>query len=237
MVNVLDMKPDDSVTGLFMTDEAIEAARKRSARAGVLDGQDTARVFNWMRPNDLIWNYVVSNYLHGETPPAFDILYWNNDTTRLPARLHSDFLDIFKDGPFRNPGRLALRDVPIDLRRVTCPVFITGGTTDHITPWQACYRSTQLFGGPCTYVLSTAGHIQSLINPPGSSKRRYYLNPELPRDPAAWRRGAVEHVGSWWPHWADWLKERSTGTVSAPVAAGSPAHAVLCDAPGTYVFE
>ncbi len=106
MVNVLDTHPEDSVTGLFMTDEAIEAARKRSARQGVLDGQDTARVFNWMRPNDLIWNYVVSNYLHGETPPAFDILYWNNDTTRLPARLHSDFLDIFKDNPFRRAGML-----------------------------------------------------------------------------------------------------------------------------------
>ena len=104
MVNVLDTHPEDSVTGLFMTDEAIEAARKRSARQGVLDGQDTARVFNWMRPNDLIWNYVVSNYLHGETPPAFDILYWNNDTTRLPARLHSDFLDIFKDNPFNSAG-------------------------------------------------------------------------------------------------------------------------------------
>ena len=184
MVNVLDTHPEDSVTGLFMTDEAIEAARKRSARQGVLDGQDTARVFNWMRPNDLIWNYVVSNYLHGETPPAFDILYWNNDTTRLPARLHSDFLDIFKDNPFRRAGTLRIRDVAIDLKQIHCPVFITGGTTDHITPWQACYRSTQLFGGPATYVLSTAGHIQSLINPPGSSKRRYYLNPETPAEAA-----------------------------------------------------
>jgi len=237
MVNVLDMKPEDSVTGLFMTDEAIEAARKRSARAGVLDGQDTARVFNWMRPNDLIWNYVVSNYLHGETPPAFDILFWNNDTTRLPARLHSDFLDVFKDNPFRNQGMLRVRDVPIDLRRVTCPVFITGGTTDHITPWQACYRSTQLFGGPCTYVLSTAGHIQSLINPPGSSKRRYFVNPRLPRDPEAWRRGAHEEIGSWWPFWTAWLKNRSAGDALAPSGMGNAAYPPLCDSPGTYVFE
>ncbi len=238
MVNVLDMKPEDSVTSLFLTDEAIEAARKKSAREGVLDGSETARVFNWMRPNDLIWNYVVSNYLHGETPPAFDILYWNNDTTRLPARLHSDFLDIFKDAPFSKQGAMCIRDVPIDIRRVTSPIFITGGTTDHITPWQACYRSTQLFGGECTYVLSTAGHIQSLINPPGSSKRRYYLNPELPRDPHTWRQGAVEHVGSWWPYWTEhWLKVRGLGERPAPSVFGNARHTPICDAPGTYVFE
>ncbi len=237
MVNVLDTHPEDSVTGLFMTDEAIEAARKRSARQGVLDGHDTARVFNWMRPNDLIWNYVVANYLHGETPPAFDILYWNNDTTRLPARLHSDFLDVFKDNPFRRPGMLRVRDVPIDLKQVNCPVFITGGTTDHITPWQACYRSTQLFGGPATYVLSTAGHIQSLINPPGPSKRRYFLNLETPADCEAWRRNAREHEGSWWPLWTDWLRANGIGENVAPAALGSTAHPPLADAPGTYVFE
>lgn len=237
MVNVLDMRTSDSVTGLFMTDDAIETARKKSARDGVLDGQDTARIFNWMRPNDLIWNYVVSNYLLGETPPAFDILYWNNDTTRLPARLHSDFLDVFKDNPFRNPGTMRIRDVPIDLRQVTCPVFITGGTTDHITPWHACYRSTNLFGGEATYVLSTAGHIQSLINPPGSSKRRYYLNPHLPKDAEAWRRDATEHAGSWWPYWTQWLTARGTGESLAPSIYGSAKHPVICDAPGTYVFE
>ncbi len=237
MVNVLDTHPEDSVTGLFMTDEAIEAARKRSARQGVLDGQDTARVFNWMRPNDLIWNYVVSNYLHGETPPAFDILYWNNDTTRLPARLHSDFLDIFKDNPFRRAGALAVRNVPIDLKQIHCPVFITGGTTDHITPWQACYRSTQLFGAHATYVLSTAGHIQSLINPPGGSKRRYYLNPEAPADHETWRREATEHGGSWWPYWADWLRARGVGENVAPTALGNARYPPLVEAPGTYVFE
>jgi polyhydroxyalkanoate synthase len=237
MVNVLDMHPEDSVTGLFMTDEAIEAARKRSARQGVLDGHDTARVFNWMRPNDLIWNYVVSNYLHGETPPAFDILYWNNDTTRLPARLHGDFLDIFKDNPFRRSNALTIRGVPIDLKQIRCPVFITGGTTDHITPWQACYRSTQLFGSQATYVLSTAGHIQSLINPPGSSKRQYFLNPETPPDHEAWRRGATEHKGSWWPYWAEWLKARGVGENAAPASLGSVQYPPLADAPGSYVFE
>ena len=139
MVNVLQPASSDSVMGLFTNDKTIESARKRSAKAGVLDGNDTARIFNWMRPNDLIWNYVVSNYLHGDSPPAFDILYWNNDTTRLPARLHSDFLDVFKDNLLTKQGALSINDVPIDLNRVTVPAFVTGGTTDHITPWQACY--------------------------------------------------------------------------------------------------
>jgi polyhydroxyalkanoate synthase len=237
MVNVLDSRSDDSVMGLFATDEGIENARKRSAAAGVLDGRHTARIFNWMRPNDLIWNYVVSNYLHGESPPAFDILYWNNDTTRLPARLHSDFLDIFKDNALTKQGALRVHDLAIDLKKVTQPVFITGGTTDHITPWQACYRSTRLFGGPTTYVLSTAGHIQSLINPPGSGKRKFYVNDRTDLDAETWRDGATERSGSWWPFWASWLRQRSTGMRLAPSTLGGPSHQVLASAPGTYVFD
>jgi len=221
MVNVLDSHADDSIMGLFATDAAIEMARKRSAKVGTLDGSETARVFNWMRPNDLIWNYVVSNYLHGEAPPVFDILYWNSDTTRLPARLHSDFLDVFKDNPFSKSGELTIRDKPIDLKDVPCPVYVTGGTTDHITPWQACYRSTQLFGGDATFVLSTAGHIQSLINPPGNSRRKYLTNSELPADAEDWLNGAEEHDDSWWPHWSAWLAEQSGEEVRAKTKPGS----------------
>lgn len=237
MVNVLQPSAADSVLGLFTSDDAIESARKRSARAGVLDGNDTARIFNWMRPNDLIWNYVVSNYLLGETPPAFDILYWNNDTTRLPARLHSDFLDIFKDNLLTRQGELVINDVPIDLKKVSVPAFITGGTTDHITPWQACYRTTQLLGGEVTYVLSTAGHIQSLINPPASSKRKFYTNPENPPSAEAWTKHAEEHQGSWWPFWAEWLKGLHDGEVTAPTEFGNAEHPEIVGAPGAYVFE
>jgi len=237
MVNVLESRRDDSVIGLLVTDEAIEAARKRSAKRGVLDGRSTARVFSWMRPNDLIWNYVASNYLHGQAPPAFDVLYWNNDTTRLPARLHSDFLDVFKDNPFSNPGVMSIRDVEIDIRRATCPVFITGGTTDHITPWQACYRSTQLFEGKTTFLLSTAGHIQSILNPPGPSKRKYFANDECPPDHKAWLESATEHDGSWWPHWAGWLRKLDEAERDAPPATGTDKHPPIRPAPGKYVFE
>ncbi len=238
MVNVLQPSSSDSVLGLFTSDEAIESARKRSARAGVLDGEDTARIFNWMRPNDLIWNYVVSNYLLGETPPAFDILYWNNDTTRLPARLHSDFLDIFKDNLLTKQGELSVHDVPIDLKKINVPAFVTGGTTDHITPWQACYRTTQLLGSEVTYVLSTAGHIQSLINPPANSKRKFYTNPETPVSAEAWLKAAEEHQGSWWPYWVTWLKALYEGDeIPAPTEYGNSEHPELTPAPGTYVFE
>ncbi|MDP6377433.1 MAG: alpha/beta fold hydrolase [Kiritimatiellia bacterium] len=237
MVNVLQPAADDSVIGLFANEETIEAARKRSAKAGVLDGNDTARVFNWMRPNDLIWNYVVSNYLHGESPPAFDILYWNNDTTRLPARLHSDFLDVFKDNLLSEQGALEIKGVPIDLAKVNVPAFITGGTTDHITPWQACYRSTQILGGEITYVLSTAGHIQSLINPPTSSKRKFYTNDATPPAAEDWLADAREHAGSWWPFWTEWLNALSNEQIPVAAQCGNERHTELCAAPGTYVLE
>jgi polyhydroxyalkanoate synthase len=237
MVNVLVNETSDSVLGLFVDENTIENARKRSASRGVLDGSDMARVFSWMRPNDLIWNYVVSNYLLGEKPPAFDILYWNSDSTRLPAKLHSDFLEVFEKNPFREPGALVVRGEPIDLKATTCDAYITGGTTDHITPWQACYRSTQLFGGDVTYVLSTAGHIQSIVNPPKGSKRKYLLNPELPEAADEWLAGATEHPGSWWTHWYEWIGARSGAQRPAPRALGSKTHPVLAPAPGSYVRE
>jgi polyhydroxyalkanoate synthase len=237
MVNVLETHGDDSVLGLFATEDAIEAARKRSASKGILDGEETARVFNWMRPNDLIWNYHVSNYLHGDKPPVFDILFWNGDTTRLPARLHSDFLNIFRDNPLCKEGMLEIKGVPIDLKKVDCDVLITGGSTDHITPWQACYRSTKLFGGDITYLLSTAGHIQSLLNPPTTSKRTYFLNSELPDTAKQWLEGAEETAGSWWPFWSDWLTSRANGEVAAKTKLGSKKHKPGDAAPGTYVHE
>ena len=237
MVNVLDPHSDDTIANLFLSDEVIEAARKRSARRGVLCGKDTARVFSWMRPNDLIWNYVASNYLHGENPPAFDVLYWNDDSTDLPARLHSDFLNVFKDSPFANTGTMSIRDVELDIGKVRCPVFITGGTTDHITPWQACYRSTRLFPGETTYLLSTAGHIQSLINPPSASnRRRFMVNSSTPTDPDEWLQGAEEHNGSWWPYWTDWLTGLSKSERKAPRKQGNTTYPPIRPAPGKYVL-
>ncbi len=189
MVAVLDTSAESQI-GQFATRETIKAARLGSRRKGVLEGQDLARVFNWMRPNDLIWNYWVNNYLLGHEPPSFDVLYWNNDATSLPAALHSDFLDLFLENPLPRRGALALFGTPIDLAKVECDTFILAGITDHIAPWHGCYATTGFLGGKKEFVLSSSGHIQAIINPPGNPKAKFFRNPQLPSEPAAWLAAA-----------------------------------------------
>ncbi|MFL5802953.1 MAG: alpha/beta fold hydrolase [Roseiflexaceae bacterium] len=235
LVTVLDTSVESQL-GLFATPQTIAAARAVSRVRGVLDGRQLARVFNWMRPNDLIWNYWVNNYLLGADPPAFDILYWNNDTSNLPARLHGDLLDMFLANPFTHPGALTLLGTPIDLSRITCDTYLLAGVTDHITPWRACYATTQLLGGACTFVLSNSGHIQSILNPPSNPKATFVTNPAHPADPAQWLAGAQQHSGSWWDHWRGWLRARSGEQRPAPPALGNARYAPGVLAPGTYVF-
>jgi polyhydroxyalkanoate synthase len=195
------------------------------------------RVFAWMRPNDLVWNYWVNNYLMGKTPPAFDILYWNNDTTRLPAALHGQLLDIFMGNLFTKPRALSILDTPIDLSQVTCDKYVVAGITDHITPWKGVYNTARLFGGDTRFVLSSSGHIQSLINPPGNPKSKFYLNGELPVQADAWLASAQAHKDSWWSDWRDWLSARSGEKRAAPAALGNERHPSLVASPGTYVME
>jgi polyhydroxyalkanoate synthase len=234
MVVVLD-RADESQLGLFVTPETVAAAKQGSALTGVLSGQAMGRMFAWMRPNDLVWNYWVNNYLLGNSPPAFDILYWNNDTTRLPARFHAQLLDLFTENLFRRPGALTVLGSPIDLAAVTCDKYVVAGTTDHITPWQGGYRAARMFGGKTEFILSSSGHIQSIINPPGSAKAKYFVNPAEPADPQAWLAGAEAAPGSWWDHMRHWLAERSGGRIAAPARLGGAGHPPLADAPGTYV--
>ncbi len=236
LVSVLDTQLDTQVA-LFADEKTLEAAKRRSYQAGVLEGSDMAKVFAWMRPNDLIWNYWVNNYLLGNEPPVFDILYWNNDTTRLPAALHGEFIDMFQTNPLTRPGALEVCGTPIDLKQVTCDFFVVAGTTDHITPWDSCYKSAHLFGGKCEFVLSNSGHIQSILNPPGNPKARYMTNSEMPLDPKAWQESATKHADSWWLHWQHWLAERSGETKSAPRALGNKKYPAGEAAPGTYVHE
>lgn len=237
VVSVLDVKAiGDTPLGLFATPRAIKAARRKSQKAGVLDGKAMAAAFSWLRPNDLIWNYWVNNVLLGNKPPAFDLLYWNNDSTCLPARLHGEFMDLFLDNAMANPGKLRLHGVPVDLSKVRCDSYLLGGTTDHITPWKACYRNTQLLGGKRTFVLSNAGHMQSILNPPGNKKSEFWTGGTLGADPEAWRKSAEHHPGSWWPHWHAWLHERSGALKEAPAVLGSTDYPELSPAPGTYVL-
>ncbi|WP_295471714.1 class II poly(R)-hydroxyalkanoic acid synthase [uncultured Pseudomonas sp.] len=236
MVSVLDTTLENDVA-LFVDEQTLEAAKRHSYQSGVLEGRDMAKVFAWMRPNDLIWNYWVNNYLLGNEPPAFDILFWNNDTTRLPAAFHGDLIEMFKNNPLTRPNALEVCGTPIDLKQVDNDIFCLAGTNDHITPWQSCYRSARLFGGKTEFVLSSSGHIQSILNPPGNPKARYMTNEELPLDPVAWQENATKHTDSWWLHWQKWLGERSGELKKAPASLGSKAYPAGEASPGTYVHE
>jgi polyhydroxyalkanoate synthase len=236
-VTVLQQKDGDSDLTLFVNERAIEASRSSSRRNGVLRGKDLAKIFAWMRPNDLIWNYVVNNYLLGNTPPIFDVLYWNNDPTNLPAQLHSDFLDIIGNDALVRPGDLSVCDTDIDLTAVDNDLFLVGGLTDHLTPWQACYRTTHLMGGDKEFLLVASGHIQSLVSSPNNPKSRYYQNSETPTTAKKWLASATEVQGTWWPHWSEWIRARSGAQKKAPAKVGSKIHSPLCDAPGSYVLD
>lgn len=228
---------DETAFGSLITPFTIEAARESSKKKGVLDGRELAKVFAWMRPNDLIWNYWVSNYLLGNAPPAFDILFWNNDTTSLPARLHSDYLDLVTLNPFRNPGALKLSGTPIDISKVSFESYVVAGVTDHITPWKSVYQTARLLGDATTFVLSNAGHLQSLLNPPGNPKATYAAGVANVAEPEAFANAAEKSSGSWWKHWGGWLAERSGEKTPAPSNVGSAEFPAREPAPGTYVFN
>jgi polyhydroxyalkanoate synthase len=236
LVTVLDTNVESKM-GLFATRETIEAAREASRLKGVLEGQEMARVFAWLRPNDLIWNYWVNNYLIGKDPAAFDVLYWNNDTTRLPARLHGELLDLYETDAFTHPGALEVLGTPVDLSKVTNDAYIVAGITDHITPWQGCYATTQLLGGKIKFILSNSGHIQALLNPPGNPKASYFVNERYPADPQQWQTGSQKRSGSWWEDWRDWLGQRSGEQKAALAELGNAQYQPGIPAPGSYVFE
>ncbi|KJK19893.1 class II poly(R)-hydroxyalkanoic acid synthase [Pseudomonas sp. 2(2015)] len=236
LVSVLDTTLDTQVA-LFVDEQTLEAAKRHSYQAGVLEGRDMAKVFAWMRPNDLIWNYWVNNYLLGNEPPVFDILFWNNDTTRLPAAFHGDLIEMFKNNPLLRPDALEVCGTPIDLKQVTTDIFSVAGTADHITPWQSCYKSAQLFGGKVEFLLSNSGHIQSILNPPGNPKARYMTNSEMPASALDWQENSTKHTDSWWLYWHTWLAERSGKLKKAPANLGNKAHVAGAAAPGTYVHE
>jgi polyhydroxyalkanoate synthase subunit PhaC len=237
-VCLLDMAGVQSTTaGIFVTPQSVGAAKSASQLAGVVEGQDLARMFAWMRPNDLIWNYWVNNYLLGNAPPAFDVLYWNNDTTRLPARLHGDFLDLIGANPYVNAGRLTVCGTPLDMRKVDLDSYVVAGLTDHITPWQGCYNTARLYGAHSTFVLANSGHIQCLLNPPGNAKAVFWTGSASAPHAEAWLEEAAKHSGSWWPHWLDWIMARSGELTPAPAALGSTENPPLGAAPGRYVLE
>ena len=234
-VTVLDWSRAGTVSAL-MDEESVRAATEKSRRKGYLDGAQLAEVFAWLRPNDLVWNYWVNNYLQGKNPPNFDILYWNADTTRMTAGLHRDFIDVAIGNALTEPGKATMLGTQVDLGKVTVDSYVTAGIADHLCPWQSCYRSTQLLGGETRFILSTSGHIASLVNPPGNPRSTFKVAADTPPDPEEWLGSAETVQGSWWPDFMTWLGERSGDEVPAPTSLGGD-QGELAEAPGNYVFD
>ncbi len=238
LVAVLDTDgAADTTMGLFANFETLELARMFSQSKGVMGGKDLQKAFAWLRPNDLIWAYWVNNYLLGNAAPAFDILFWNADTTNLPAKLHQDMISLMTQGGMKAGNSWRVNGVEVSLDTVTCDKMVVGGTTDHITPWQGCYMSMQAFGGDNEFVLSQSGHIQAIINPPGNPKAKFKINTGAHSTHEEFLNGAEERNGTWWDYWAIWLEERAGAKVNAPKALGSDENRPLAAAPGTYVHE
>ena len=236
LVTVLDTEAP-TLLGQFASRSGVAATIEKSRAKGVLEGSEMARVFAWLRPNDLVWLFVANNWVMGNRPPAFDILYWNSDTTRLPAEFHADLLRMFMENPLKSAGKITALGTPIDMSRVNVPAYVVAGVTDHITPWQACYQSRNILRGKIDFVLSSSGHIQSIVNPPTNPKAKYFLNASLPADAETWLAGASEHAGSWWDHWSKWYAQHGAGEVPAPAVLGSALHPAGDPAPGRYVHQ
>jgi polyhydroxyalkanoate synthase len=226
-----------STLNMFASERTVRTATGRSRRKGVLDGRSLGRVFAWVRPNDLVWNYWVSNYLLGQSPPAFDVLAWNNDPTNLPAALHAEFLRLWVDNALLKPGAAEVLGTPVDLSQIKNDVYVVGALTDHLVPWQSAYAATQVLGGDVRFVLSNSGHIQALVNPPGNPRASYSHGDELPADPAAWLKAATKFTGTWWEDWADWTLQRSGETRPRRRSLGNRRHPIVEIAPGRYVRE
>ena len=233
-VTLLDFSVPTMI-GMFATPQIIGHAVRSSKRAGVVKGNDAKALFALLRPNDLIWNYWVNSNLIGDEQPTFDVLAWNADSTRLPAALHADFLDMMLHNSLA-AGNFVVHGSPIDLSKVECDAFVVGARTDHLTAWRACYATTQLLGGTCQFALSSSGHIQSLVNPPGNPKSSVVTAIASEADPEEWLAKSEPVTGSWWEPWSDWLRARSGERRPAPTTLGSAQHPAGEAAPGNYVL-
>ncbi len=220
---------------VFIDDKQLDHLEKRMKAQGYLDGEAMAMTFNMLRANDLIWSFVVNNYLLGRKPASFDLLYWNSDFTRLPETMHTYYLrEMYLENRLAQPGGIEMDGIPIDLTTIDLPVYIQSSREDHIAPYPSVYKATQLYSGEVTFMLAGSGHIAGVVNPPAAEKYGYWTNDELPADPEQWIEGAQAHSGSWWPHWHDWLKKRSGRRIKARTP-GEGRLEVIEAAPGRYV--
>ncbi len=237
LTSFIDFSRPGSI-GVFVDEHQVAYRESTIGSGGIMPGRELALTFNYLRPNDLVWNYVVANYLKGEPPPAFDLLYWNADSTNLPGPMYCWYLrHMYLQNELRQPGRLTCLDVPLDVGEIGVPTYIYASREDHIVPWQGAYESTQLLSGPLRFVLGASGHIAGVINPPAKGKRSHWLGESLPEDAEEWFAQAGERPGSWWPDWAQWLSAFAGERRPAPATPGNARYRVIEPAPGRYVKE
>jgi polyhydroxyalkanoate synthase len=231
---------DTGIIDIFVDEAMVKYREAQLGKGGLLPGGDLSSTFSFLRPNDLVWNYVVGNYLKGEAPPPFDLLYWNGDSTNLPGPMYCWYLrHTYLDNSLGRPGALTVCGESLDLGKITAPVFIYGSREDHIVPWQAAYGSTGVLSGSKdkTFVLGASGHIAGVINPANKNKRSHWTNAKLPAKADDWFKTATETPGSWWPVWSEWLGNHAGKMVAAPKAYGNRSHKAIEPAPGRYVKQ
>lgn len=231
---------DPGVLDVFIDEAFVKFRETQFSKGGLMAGRDMAQTFSFLRPNDLVWNYVVGNYLKGETPPPFDLLYWNSDATNLPGPWYAWYLrNTYLENNFIKPGKTTICGESLDLRKVDVPVYIYGSREDHIVPIGAAYASTQIFQGPKRFVMGASGHIAGVINPPAAHKRSHWVGQDsnFPKTLSAWLGKAKEHPGSWWTDWFAWLKKNAGQQVAAPKTYGRGKFKAIEPAPGRYVKQ
>ena len=233
-VSLLDFSiPGD--LGVFIDEKQVENLERRMNERGYLEGSEMAGTFNLLRSNDLIWSFVVNNYLMGKDPFPFDLLYWNSDSTRMPAKMHSFYLrNMYLANKLKEPGGITLSGVPVDIRKVKIPTYFISTAEDHIAPWKSVYKGARALSGPVRFVLGGSGHIAGIVNPPAANKYCYWINPELPEDSDAWLAAAARHEGSWWPDWQAWMESNNRGDKVVARVPGEGKLRVIEDAPGSY---
>ena len=223
---------------VYIDENFVEKREKQLAKGGLVPGRELASAFSSLRANDLVWNYVVNNYLKGQQPPAFDLLYWNADATNLPGPMYSYYLrNTYQDNKLAKPDALTMLGTPVSLKRLKMPAFVFAAREDHIVPWRGGYYSARTLGGKVTFVLGASGHIAGTINSAWKNKRSFWMNPALPEEPERWLAAAHEHPGSWWREWAKWLRPHAGPMVPARKRLGDARHKPIEPAPGRYVKE
>lgn len=235
LATMVDLQ-DIGEVSVFIDDEQLAAMDRHMEETGYLEAHHLAQIFNMMRENDLIWSFVVNNYLMGRDAMPFDLLYWNSDSTRLPASMLSYYLrKVYQQNLLKEPGGMVLDDVPIDISKIKIPTYFLATKEDHIAPWGSSYPATHLLGGPVRFVLGASGHIAGIVNPPAANKYCHWINAKKPKSKEEWFEGAERHEGSWWPDWHAWLSKKSGTKKTPPRIPGDGKLPVIEDAPGSYV--